>query len=183
MSANRTPITGAVRVTLSGSGKLAIFGCGLRHLLDVPTQRGKWRLALNVTAPYVPITTEGKEPDLATFKDAILAALSGAIKRAHRNMPKRRSIKQKDVVLANLDEAIAKASGDGRYRFEQRQLLYTLRPIVMREMDVQLQWDHHGLRGRAWRDRGHVSRQSRRDLSSAHRRGRHPGRHFDGRKL
>ena len=130
---NRTPITGEVEVTLGSDGKLPIFGCGLSHRLDVPTQKGKWVLTLNITAPYVPITTEGKEPDLATFKDAILAALSGAITRAHRNLPKKRSISQKDAVIANLDEAIAKTSGDGQYRFEQRQLLYALRPIVMRE--------------------------------------------------
>jgi hypothetical protein len=136
---NRTPITGEVEVTLGSDGKLAIFGCGLHHYLDVPTQKGKWVLTLNITAPYVPITTEGKEPDLATFKDAILAALSGAIKRAHRNMPKKRSFSQKDVVIANLTEAIAKASGDGKYRFEQRQLLYALRPIVKQETGTDLQ--------------------------------------------
>jgi len=134
---NCTPITGEVNISPSG-GKLVIFGCGLHHYLDVPTQKGKWGLTLNITAPYVPITTEGKEPDLARFKDAILAALSGAIKRAHRNLPKKRSISQKDAVIANLDEAIAKTSGDGQYRFEQRQLLYALRPIIMREMGEEL---------------------------------------------
>jgi len=90
----------------------------------------------------VPITTEGKEPNLATFKDAILAALSDAIKRAYRNMPKRRSITQKGAVLANLNEAIAKTSGDGQYRFDQRQVLYTLRPLVRRDTGVDLKTAH-----------------------------------------
>jgi hypothetical protein len=34
----------------------------LHHAIDVPNKKGRWRLVLNVTAPYVPITTDGKEP-------------------------------------------------------------------------------------------------------------------------
>jgi hypothetical protein len=37
------------------------------------------------------------------------------------------------VVLGNLDEAIASASGDGAYRFNERQLFYQLRPVVLEE--------------------------------------------------
>ena len=47
-------------------------------------QKGKWRLVLNVTAPYVPITTDGKEPDLKPAADAIVDALSVAIRKARR---------------------------------------------------------------------------------------------------
>jgi hypothetical protein len=41
-------------------------------------------------------------------------------------------------VLDNLDLAIAKVSGDGALRFNQRQLLYALRPIVMSEIGETL---------------------------------------------
>jgi hypothetical protein len=84
---NRTPITGEVRIAPSKDGKLAIWGCNLRHYLDMPTQRGKWEIALNITAPYAPITTDGKEPNLAVFADAILDALSKAIDKAHKAKP------------------------------------------------------------------------------------------------
>jgi hypothetical protein len=41
-------------------------------------------------------------------------------------------------VLDNLDAVIAEVSGDGRYRFNQRQLLYRLRPIVRTELGDDL---------------------------------------------
>jgi hypothetical protein len=41
-------------------------------------------------------------------------------------------------MLDNLDDAIAKVSGDGAHRFNQRQLLYVLRPIVRDELDKNL---------------------------------------------
>jgi Topoisomerase 6 subunit A/Spo11, Toprim domain len=42
-------------------------------------------------------------------------------------------------VLDNLDEVIASVSGDGAFRFNQRQLLYALRPIVKNEIGKELQ--------------------------------------------
>jgi hypothetical protein len=41
-------------------------------------------------------------------------------------------------VLDNLDAVLADASGDGEFRFNQRQLLYGLRPIVMDEIGEEL---------------------------------------------
>ena len=49
---------------------------------------------------------------------------------------------QKGIVLDNLDDVIAKVSGDGEYRFNQRQLLYVLRPIVMDETGKELKIDN-----------------------------------------
>jgi hypothetical protein len=85
---NRTPITGDVHIGNSDEGKLGIFGCNIDRHINVPTQRGKWRLVLNITAPYVPITTDGKEPDLEPFWREIVDALSRAIAKAHKNKPK-----------------------------------------------------------------------------------------------
>ena len=45
---------------------------------------------------------------------------------------------QKDVVLDNLDDAIAAVSGEEGYRFNARQLFYFLRPIVMDETGKEL---------------------------------------------
>jgi hypothetical protein len=41
-------------------------------------------------------------------------------------------------VLENLDDAVAKASGDGEFRFNERQLFYQLRPIVLEETGQEL---------------------------------------------
>lgn len=45
---------------------------------------------------------------------------------------------QKDVVLDNLDDVIAAVSGEEGYRFNERQLFYALRPIVMNETGEEL---------------------------------------------
>jgi hypothetical protein len=41
-------------------------------------------------------------------------------------------------VLDHLDDAIAKISSNGKYRFNQRQILYALRPVVKDELDKEL---------------------------------------------
>lgn len=71
---NRTPITGDVRV-YQGKNGLELYGCGLCH--RVPAPKGNFDLILNITTPFCPITTDGKEPDLAPF----VAQITAAIKR------------------------------------------------------------------------------------------------------
>src|SRR6185312_9709537 len=58
--------------------------------------------------------------------------------KAQRAAPKDRKISQKDVILEHLDEAIAAASGDGAYRFNERQLFYQLRPVVLEATGQEL---------------------------------------------
>jgi hypothetical protein len=60
-----------------------------------------------------------------------------AVKKAHRPSAGSK-LSQKDVVLDNLDAAIAGVSGDGEFRFNERQLFYALRPIVMDETGEEL---------------------------------------------
>jgi hypothetical protein len=59
------------------------------------------------------------------------------MRKAQRAAPKDRKRSQKEIVLDNLDEAIAEVSGDDQFRFNQRQLLYRLRPIVRDETGGQ----------------------------------------------
>ena len=84
----------------------------------------------------MPITSDGKEPNLTPFLSDITKAVSKAV-NATRS-PKRSSTSIKQVVLDNLDDVIALVSSDGKYRFNQRQLLYALRPIVRAEIDQEL---------------------------------------------
>src|SRR5262249_58229732 len=92
---------------------------------------------INITTPYVPITSDGKAPNLEPFLPAIVNATGKAVRKAHRPTAGGR-ISQKDIVLDNLDDAIATVSGDGEFRFNQRQLLYVLRPIVHDEIGETL---------------------------------------------
>ena len=45
-------------------------------------------------------------------------------------------------MLDNLAAVIASVSGNGEYRFNERQLFYGLRPIVMDEMGEELKIGH-----------------------------------------
>jgi len=87
--------------------------------------------------PHMPITSDGKAPDLKPFLAEIETVVGKAVRKAHRPQAGTR-LSQKDVVLDNLDAVIAEVSGDGRYRFNQRQLLYKLRPVVRDELGEEL---------------------------------------------
>jgi hypothetical protein len=85
----------------------------------------------------MPITSDGKEPDLKPFFAEIEAAVGKVVRKAHRPNAGG-GTSQKDVVLEHLDEVIAEVSGDGEFRFNSRQLFYALRPIVMRDLEEEL---------------------------------------------
>ena len=65
-------------------------------------------------------------------------AAGKVVRKAHRPDAAGKQ-SQKDIVLENLDAVIADVSGDGQYRFGQRQLLYGLRPIIRSEIGETLQ--------------------------------------------
>jgi Topoisomerase 6 subunit A/Spo11, Toprim domain len=133
---NRTPVTGQIYATRD-KRDINIFGCGLRHTVAQAPKDAQFFIKLNITTPYMPITSDGKAPNMRPFVDGIATAIGSAVRKARRpTAGERRS--QKDVVLDNLDEVIAKVSADGRFRFNQRQLFYALRPIVRDELDKEL---------------------------------------------
>jgi hypothetical protein len=85
----------------------------------------------------MPITSDGKAPDLEPFLKEIQTAVSKAVGKANRPEGGSR-LSQKDIVLNNLDEVVVEVSGGGKYRFNQRQLLYKLRPIIREELEEEL---------------------------------------------
>ena len=127
---NRTPITGEIEAARD-KRDIDAFGCGLAHTIAQAPKDEHFDIWLNITTPYMPITSDGKAPDLEPFLGAICdRRRQGREARLTVPMPRARS--QKDMVLDNLDAVIADVSGDGEYRFNERQLFYALRPIVMR---------------------------------------------------
>jgi hypothetical protein len=133
---NRTPVTGDIAAARD-KRDINVFGCGLRHTVTQAPKDAQFSIRLNITTPFIPITSDGKEPDLSQFLNEISAAVGKAVRKAHRpNAGSGRS--QKDIVLDNLDLVIAAVSGDGEYRFNARQLFYGLRPIVMQALGEEL---------------------------------------------
>ena len=138
MLVNRTPITAEVSAWRDSSDGLNLQGAGLWHSCANVPKKGPYALRINLITPYCPITSDGKEPDLALFAGAILAAIEAAMRKAQRAAPAERKVSQKDVVLDNLDDAIAAVSEDDddpdhKHRFNERQILYRLRPIVLEQ--------------------------------------------------
>jgi hypothetical protein len=129
---NHTPITGEVSISRHTSAKVGIFGCGLAHAFEVG--RKTVSIVINVITPYMPITTDGKEPDLRRFLDPLHKVIGSAAKKAKRmNASGDPLPKQKGIIERVLWDAIEKASGWGQYRYSLRQLFYAVRPAVIDE--------------------------------------------------
>jgi hypothetical protein len=134
---NRTPVTGDIEATRDRRD-IDVFGCGLANTVAEAPRDSNFAIWLNVITPYVPITSDGKEPNLRPFLDGISNAVAKVVRKARRPGAREGTTTQKDVVLDNLDDVIAAVSGEEGYRFNARQLFYALRPIVMDETGKEL---------------------------------------------
>lgn len=139
---NGTPVTGEIEAFHSKTD-IIVSGCGIKHIIPDIGRRPA-TIWLNITTPYMPITTEGKSPDLSyILQNGIYPAIKKSINKAKRKKaegPSRRS--QKDVVLNHLNEGIMQASGNGEYRYSLRQLYYALRPFVLEELGQELSYEN-----------------------------------------
>jgi hypothetical protein len=148
---NRTPITAEIHASrcMKDKGTYGIMGCSLSDehrntASPVKVSRGReYSLVVNVTTPYMPVTTDGKAPDLSVIGGTIRGALEKAIRRAKRKSANGngRQISQAAVITKALPAAIDKASGGGQHRYNQRQLFYVLRPHVLDALGVEPSWD------------------------------------------
>ena len=68
---NRTPVTGDIEVARDKKD-IDFFGCGLSHTVAETTKTAQFAICLNLITPFMPITSDGKAPDL----DAISVARS-----------------------------------------------------------------------------------------------------------
>ena len=78
---NRTPITGEVYATRDGR-EINVFGCGLANTIAQAPKDVHFDIRLNITIPFMPITSDGKAPDLEWFVEEIVAAAKKAIRKA-----------------------------------------------------------------------------------------------------
>lgn len=141
MMVNRTIITGEMRLIRQKAHELGIIGSGLRNLFDVG--RKKVALIINVTTPHMPITTDGKDPDLLRLHDPLSKAIKKACSRGRAMSPKDEAkASQRAVIEHHLEEAIAKASGNGEYRYSLRQLFYAVRPHMLEKLGKEPDYNY-----------------------------------------
>jgi len=134
---NKSPMTGQMKL-YNEKSKTTIWGCGLFSEINMKQAH----VVINIITPYMPIVSDGKEPDLKQMGIEIKEAVTKAANRAKRNAPIDKSEKQKDIILNFLQTSIDKASGCGRYPFSLRQLFYAIRPFVITELDRQLKYGY-----------------------------------------
>lgn len=149
---NRTPIIGDVDVIYS-SRRLIVYGCGLNYNIDGHRLKAAPEVWVNIITPYMPIVSNGKEPDLSVLEEPIAQSIEKVVHKLRRKLtakdkddaPPNKQVKppsQKKVVLENLVPAIEKASGQGQYRYSLRQLYYVLRPFVMEATNRELKYQN-----------------------------------------
>jgi hypothetical protein len=130
--ANRSPVAAPIRIALSSlDNRLTVFGCNLAHSIDRVPPNAIYQVTLAVTSPVVPITTEGKEPDLRPLWDVIEVALAKAMRAAHQTT--KGPIKRGDIKEACyqvMEEAYLKASANNALPANARQIYYAARPLV-----------------------------------------------------
>lgn len=99
VNVNRTPITAEVTMTRGMADKTlyALFGCGLSSQHEntatgIKAGRGReYCVVVNITTPYMPITSDGKAPDLSKISWALKDGIEKAIRAAKRKLPKNKS--------------------------------------------------------------------------------------------
>jgi hypothetical protein len=86
MLVNRTPVTGDVEIQRTGEKtEVAIFGCNLADRFTVGKK--PIGLTINVQIPYMPITSNGKEPDLGLVISDLYEVIEKAARKCQRANP------------------------------------------------------------------------------------------------
>lgn len=129
---NKSPVTADVKVSTKQASS-TIWGGGL--YIDVKCRPAKFYI--NIITPYMPITSDGKAPDFRPMSGLIEEAVKRAVSKAKKKNQNDQSggRNERQVVLDNLQAAIQKTSGDGKFIFSQRQLYYAIRPYIMEAFD------------------------------------------------
>jgi hypothetical protein len=132
---NKTPITGEYSAWYD-KGTMRLYRLGL----NIDVKFHKCQIVVNVITPYMPITSDGKSPDFSSMNDTIQKCLNAAKtkeKKASLLKTEGNARNEKEITFHHMQSAIDKASGQGHYRFSQRQLYYAMRPHIMAALDKQ----------------------------------------------
>jgi hypothetical protein len=135
---NRTPSTTPLyvskhmkRLFIHGSGLEVIFGKN-----HVP-----FLLWFNVDTPYMPIVSEGKEPDFSPFQELIVKVIEKATSKVpcvareraepKSREPSARKQRQNELIGELIPWGMDNARGATNYRIDLRSLYYAIRPRFM----------------------------------------------------
>lgn len=128
---NGTPVTGDVNVWRDGKNKLIVHGAGLYHHIE-KVSRASASLTINITIPYMPITTDGKEPDCRRLFDPLADAIRKAMRRLKVEVQKKeKTSSQREVIERVLPDCVSEGSDYGRLPLSLRQLYYLVRPHLL----------------------------------------------------
>lgn len=115
----------------SRPGAIVLEGCDLQRQVKGPAT-GVYEIWLSVIAPHVQLCSDGKEPSLAPFGEAIADVLRKACGMAHRAMARpAKGSTIKDAAWAVMETAYLTASGNGQYPAHARQIMYAARPEIL----------------------------------------------------
>lgn len=133
---NRTPVAAVTHAWIEKEGHsraLVLHGCSAH--MEVKVGRRPVGVTVNIDTPFMPITTDGKTPDLGRLRDMIAPLAEKAVAGVRRwvREPASERPSQKALILAAIPAGAEKMSG-GSHRFSQRQLFYAVREVVKRLM-------------------------------------------------
>jgi hypothetical protein len=143
---NRTPVTGDVRIIrhIKEKSEIVVHGCNLGY--SVKVGRKPVALILNVQCPYIPIVTDGKEPDLEHFYAEVIDVLGRAARKAQKMRrvtdPSAKPPSLIKAVSAEMAKGIAQTSGGGRIIFPKRNLFYSIRDLIQNHTEQELKWKY-----------------------------------------
>lgn len=142
---NRTPVAGDSS-THHSKTEQSFYLCGLGGWLKVG--RRPLSVVVNLTTPRIQFLSDGKSPDVTALwktgflPGAIEAAGKKAVRAARDETPRTERISHKAAILDALPEAIDAASGGGRFLYSQRQLFYSIRPLVIQRTGKEPSYGH-----------------------------------------
>ena len=106
----------------AGVGRIKLNGCGMDRQIELKS--ALYQGVVSIITPYVQLAGDGKEPHLPPFGDAIEEALKKACNAAYRVMDKPDTPKTiKDAAWEVMEQAYLKASGNGEYPANARQIM------------------------------------------------------------
>jgi hypothetical protein len=127
---NRTPSAATILATSVSAG-LVVRGCGLERGVLGP-HTADYGITVGVISPHIELATDGKEPALAPYSEAIATALRKACNAAYRAMGKPPGgMSIKDAAWHVMADAYHTASGGGRLPANARQVMYAARKDIL----------------------------------------------------
>ncbi len=125
---NRTPAVAVIQAGLY-SNTLLVDGCGMRRVVAV--RPANYAIIVGIIAPYIELATDGKEPALSPFGEAIADVIRKACAAAWRALARPAgTMSIKDAAWQVMARAYAEAAGREGIA-HARQVMYAARPQIL----------------------------------------------------